>query len=107
MTVKLYCPFCGAELIPQNDIENTEPTRAKCGKLSCPWFMWVFPWEIWQALIDGKAAQDALKEIVNFFDTKCDKNDLYFYNLIEDNIAKYREIISITEDTDNDLGTTD
>lgn len=28
MTDKLHCPFCGAELIPQNDIENTEPTRA-------------------------------------------------------------------------------
>ena len=56
----LHCPFCGAELVPQNDIENTEPIRARCGKPGCPWFMWAFPWEIWQALIDGKKAQDAL-----------------------------------------------
>lgn len=41
--------------------------------------------------------QDALKEIVNFFDIECEKDDLYFYNLIDDNIAKYREITSITK----------
>lgn len=63
MTDKLHCPFCGAKLIPQNDIENTEPIRARCGNPDCPWFMWAFPWEIWQALIDGKKAQDVLKGI--------------------------------------------
>lgn len=66
MTEKPKCPFCGSELIPQNDIENTEPIRAKCINPHCAWFMWSFPWEIWQALIDGKKAQDALKEA-----TKC------------------------------------
>lgn len=65
MTENLKCPFCGVELIPQNDIENTEPIRANCINPRCAWFMWSFPWEIWHALIDGKKAQDALKSIAD------------------------------------------
>lgn len=65
MTEKLKCPFCGTELMPQNDIENAEPIRANCINPRCAWFMWSFPWEIWRALIDGKKAQDALKSIVD------------------------------------------
>ena len=68
----LHCPFCGAELVPQNDIENTEPIRARCGKPGCPWFMWAFPWEIWQALIDGKKAQDALNYAIGVLDNLTD-----------------------------------
>ena len=64
----LHCPFCGAELVPQNDIENTEPIRARCGKPGCPWFMWAFPWEIWQALIEGKKAQEALNYAIGVLD---------------------------------------
>lgn len=60
MTEKLKCPFCGTELMPQNDIENAEPIRANCINPRCAWFMWSFPWEIWHALMDGKKAQDAL-----------------------------------------------
>lgn len=71
MTDKLHCPFCGAELIPQNDIENTEPIRARCGNPGCPWFMWAFPWEIWQALIDGKKAQDALNRAISEITDLC------------------------------------
>ena len=69
MIENLKCPFCGTELIPQNDIENTEPIRANCINPHCTWFIWSFPWEIWQALIDGKKAQDALKEA-----TECIEN---------------------------------
>lgn len=63
MTDKLYCCFCGAELTPKNDIENDTPIRARCPNTKCTWCMWSFPWEIWQALIEGKNAQDALKRI--------------------------------------------
>ncbi len=63
MTNNLKCPFCGAELKPKTDIQNDEPIRASCNNPRCPWFMWAFPWEIWQALIDSKAAQDALMDI--------------------------------------------
>lgn len=65
MTEKLKCPFCGTELMPQNDIENTEPIRANCINPRCAWFMWSFPWEIWHALIDGKKAQDALNYAIS------------------------------------------
>lgn len=105
MTDKLKCPFCGAEL--EDDWYEYENGRgdteyAKSGLLKCPdWdcrgYKLKLEPEIWQALIVGKKAQDALKEIVNFFDTECGKDDMYFYNLIEDNIAKYREITSITK----------
>lgn len=92
MTEKLKCPFCGAEL--KNACAQV---IYFCPTGECKAKDWYASKQVWQALIDGKKAQDALKEIVNFFDTECGKDDLYFYNLIEDNIAKYREITSITK----------
>lgn len=94
MTEKLKCPFCGAELQTDNEIARLIMWR--CHTPGCLLNGW-HSVEIIQHLIDGKKAQDALKEIVNFFDTECEKDDLYFYNLIDDNIAKYREITSITK----------
>ena len=57
MTDKLKCPFCGVELLGNM-------TTPYCPNPSCK--HWSFPMssEIWQALISGKKAQDALKEII-------------------------------------------
>lgn len=59
MTNNLKCPFCGAELDKQIKLDehyaclNTE---------NCEFSFMVLPKKLWQALIDGKAAQDALKK---------------------------------------------
>lgn len=62
MTDKLKCPFCGAELTI-----NSHPfdgcVKARCVNGDCRYAEWTFPLEIWQALIDGKKAQDALNKI--------------------------------------------
>lgn len=63
----LKCPFCGAELHAKNEIQGGNPIRACCDNPHCGWFLWAFPWEIWEALIDGKKAQDVLKEISTAF----------------------------------------
>lgn len=89
MTDSMKCPFCGLEFDIMKGISDSV--------LGCPKCKHIATIGVWEALIDGKKAQDALKEIVNFFDIECEKDDLYFYNLIDDNIAKYREIISITK----------
>ena len=68
MTNKLHCPFCGAEL----DCVRTLGGRAEywmCQNTkSCPAEDFVGNKEIWQALIDGKAAQDALNDVVDEID---------------------------------------
>lgn len=96
MKDKLKCPFCGSELNDYPD-KTTGVRMAVCRNPKCKYDGWHFPIDITQRMIDGKRAQDTLKEIVNFFDTECGKDALYFYNLIDDNIVKYREIISITK----------
>lgn len=79
MTDKLKCPFCNAEL--ENACAqviyfcaNDECNRAKD---------WYASKQVWQALIDGKKAQDALEhakefighgidsKVANFSDTEC------------------------------------
>lgn len=54
MTDKLHCPFCGADLI------HSSPDYT-CFNPQCKGWEVYAPREIWQALIDGKKAQDALK----------------------------------------------
>ena len=58
MTDKLKCPFCNADLIV-----HTDEQMAVCRNPNCKYDGWHFPLEIWQAIIDGKKAQDALKGI--------------------------------------------
>ena len=68
MTNKLNCPYCGAELtINPHPFDGC--VKARCANVDCRYAEWTFPLEIWQALIDGKAAQDALKEIKETVDT--------------------------------------
>lgn len=58
MTDKLYCPFCGEELDKQI---NLDEHYACLNTENCKFSFMVLPKEWWQALIDGKKAQDALK----------------------------------------------
>lgn len=59
MTDKLKCPFCGAELQTDNEIARLIMWR--CHTPGCLLNGWHSA-EIIQHLIDGKKAQDALKE---------------------------------------------
>lgn len=63
MTDKLKCPFCGEELAPHIDEWKSIRKLFICNNTGC--FCWGQPMllEIWQVLIDGKKAQDSLKEI--------------------------------------------
>lgn len=90
MTDKLKCCFCGAEL--EDDWYEYENGRgdteyAKSGLLKCPdWdcrgYKLKLEPEIWQALISGKKAQDALKHLFQelcylCMDEKSTKANLY------------------------------
>lgn len=59
---KLVCPFCSSELS-----ENTlhVPNGLECLNPECQYCERIYEEEIWQALIDGKRAQDALKVAVD------------------------------------------
>ena len=59
MTDKLKCCFCGSEL--EQCFENM-PDLA-CSNYECDYATIPLPPKIWQALIAGKKAQDALKGI--------------------------------------------
>ena len=56
---KLKCPFCGAEL----QTHTMTPGRTWiCVNKRCVVDSVLMKREVWQALVDGKAAQDALKK---------------------------------------------
>jgi len=59
------CCFCGAELEPHIDEWKSIRKLFICNNTGC--FCWGQPMllEIWQALIDGKKAQDALKVAID------------------------------------------
>lgn len=56
MTDKLHCPFCEAELQEYGTIQ----LYGVCPNRNCITAAKTMKTEIWQALIDGKKAQDAL-----------------------------------------------
>lgn len=58
MTDKLHCPFCGEELDKQI---NLDEHYACLNTENCEFSFMVLPKKWWQALIDGKAAQNVLK----------------------------------------------
>lgn len=63
MSDKLHCPFCGAELYSIKTASGKE--ECWCSNLKhCLAEDFVGNKEIWQALIDGKKAQDALNKIL-------------------------------------------
>lgn len=60
MTDKLHCPFCSEELtIQPRKVANFE--IAVCRNPVCEYAGWNLPVDIFVRLIDGKKAQDALK----------------------------------------------
>lgn len=62
MTEKLKCPFCGEKL----QTYTMTPGRILiCVNKGCPVDSVVMKRIVWQALIDGKKAQDALKSIAD------------------------------------------
>ena len=64
MTDKLKCPFCGEELEKCSYLSKgiTNPVFV-CRNRKCKFVDKIIDSEIWQALIDGKKAQDALNKI--------------------------------------------
>ena len=65
MTDKLKCPFCGAELVGREDAYgNVSDVWLECPNDEvCEHAYTAMRFDVWQALIDGKAAQDALKSV--------------------------------------------
>lgn len=64
MSNNLKCPFCGAELEKHGG--GDFPPVWQCDNIDCHETQHLYgSYEIWQALIDGKAAQDALLFISN------------------------------------------
>lgn len=63
MTDKLKCPFCGMELKECFvGMPHLTCTNIRCDYASLP----LFP-KVWQAIIDGEKAQDALKVARNLY----------------------------------------
>lgn len=62
MTDKLKCPFCGAELEQFQDC-------ARCNTENCVAGFDPMSNQVWQALIDGKKAQDALARAISWLET--------------------------------------
>lgn len=61
MTDKLHCPFCGMELKTDVNLLGYSTKYWYCENTSCAHLKDSMREDVWQALIDGKKAQDALK----------------------------------------------
>lgn len=61
MTDKLHCPFCGAELKQELLWDNM--WWSHCPNVECPCFGEKLQNRFWQALIDGKKAQEELERL--------------------------------------------
>lgn len=116
MTDKLKCPFCGAELASHIDEWKSIRKLFICNNTGC--FCWGQPMllEIWQALIDGKKAQDALKKVRRKARAGVRLAEDAYRMMVnsspgmEDTIRVLGDIVkitSITKGKDNDLGTVD
>lgn len=61
MTDKLHCPFCGMELKTDVNLLGYSTKYWYCENTSCAHLKDSMREDVWQALIDGKAAQNVLK----------------------------------------------
>lgn len=68
MTDKLHCPFCGAELKTDVNLLGYSTKYWYCENTSCAHLKDSMHEDVWQALIDGKAAQEALNDAVDEID---------------------------------------
>lgn len=94
MTDKLKCPFCGEELAPHIDEWKSIRKLFICNNTGC--FCWGQPMllEIWQALIDGKRAQDAIQKIKDIVYPALDRE---FYSELRDDMLDIGRIIVSVE----------
>ena len=88
MTDSMKCPFCNADLIV-----HTDEQMAVCRNPNCKYDGWHFPLEIWQAIIDGKKAQDAIQEIKDIVYPALDRE--FFSELRDDMLNIGRIIVSV------------
>ena len=88
MTDSMKCPFCNADLIV-----HTDEQMAVCRNPNCKYDGWHLPLEIWQALIDGKKAQDAIQKIKDIVYPALDKE--FYSELRDDMLAIGRIIVSV------------
>lgn len=96
MTDKLHCPFCGEELVDEGAKLGNENMVFACGNLNCDFYGEKLYLKVWQALIDGKKAQDALNvatDFIGFVNTSRHADGA----LAAMAIGKLNEITSITK----------
>ena len=89
MTEKLKCPICGKDLI---EIELGECWFLACDNSKCR-CKGVASYVVWQALIDGKKAQNAIQKIKDIVYPALDKE--FYSELRDDMLAIGRIIVSV------------
>lgn len=102
MTDKLKCCFCGAELEDDwyeyenghGDTEYAKSGLLKCSDWDCRGYKLKLEPEIWQALIDGKKAQDAIEKIKDIVYPALDRE---FYSELRDDMLYISRIIVSVE----------
>lgn len=86
MTGKLYCPFCHRALA-RHGVQCKE--YGVCRDENCPSERNFLPIEIWQALIDGKKAQEALKKARDMYKKTLIDYIRVLYSIAPDFIDKH------------------
>lgn len=100
MTDKLKCPFCGEELERCSYLSKgiTNPVFV-CRNRKCKFVDKIIDSEIWQALIDGKRAQEDLKYAEE--ELECAKHN--YSVLSEQKEIAYQNYLKITGDLQTQL----
>ena len=90
MTDKLKCPFCGEELERCSYLSKgiTNPVFV-CRNRKCKFVDKIIDSEIWQALIDGKKAQEALKKARDMYKKTLIDYIRVLYSIAPDFIDKH------------------
>lgn len=86
MTDKLKCPFCGTEFDIMKSISDSV--------LGCPKCKHIATIGIWEALIDGKKAQNAIQKIKDIVYLALDRE---FYSELRDDMLYISRIIVSVE----------
>lgn len=72
MSNNLKCPLCGYELQELLTRNGRYKLGYSCQTSTCPLYGLEIPEKVWEYLIDGKKAQDALNELKNVIEWKFD-----------------------------------
>ena len=94
MTDNFKCPFCGEELERCSYLSKgiTNPVFV-CRNRKCKFVDKIIDSEIWQALIDGKKAQNAIQKIKDIVYPALDRE--FYSELRDDMLAIGRIIVSV------------